>query len=363
LGIARVEQAAKLAREDGILAQNFVVARNFKPDDISPAADWQTQIGLLTNGFAGLATYSGNDMAKDMYRQHSVVQSSWMNPNVRPRHISFQGHGRNVVTCLQFDSDRIITGSDDSTVNIYETCTGRLAHTLRGHKGGVWALQYLDHILVSGSTDRTVRVWDIERAECTHIFYGHTSSIRCLQIVMPRLQADGECLPEEPIIVTGCRDFTLRVWSLPKRGSPRYLPTSPEAGSEETNNPAPGAAVAPATTSPVTTTAHPAATVSANPYFLRELTGHTQSVRAISGAGNTLVSGSYDHTLRVWKISAGECRWILRGHTGKIYSVAYDAEKDRCFSGSMDHCVKVWDLTHGTNIFALEGSPFAKSRC
>jgi F-box and WD-40 domain protein CDC4 len=305
---------------------------------------------------------------KDMYRQHFVVRSNWMNPNVRPRHISFQGHGRNVVTCLQFDSDRVISGSDDSTINIYETRTGRLAHTLHGHDGGVWALQYLDQILVSGSTDRTVRVWDIERAECTQIFYGHTSTVRCLQIIMPRLQADGEYLPEEPIIVTGSRDSTLRVWSLPKRGSPRYLPTPPEAGNEETNNPAPGAGVAPAaaaadaTTSPATT-APPAATVSANPYFLRKLTGHSQSVRALSGAGNTLVSGSYDHTVRVWKISTGECRWRLQGHTAKVYSVVYDAEKDRCFSGSMDHCVKVWDLTRGTNIFTLEGSSLSKPRC
>ena len=156
-----------------------------------------------------------------------------MNPNVRPRHISFQGHGRNVVTCLQFDSDRVISGSDDSTINIYETRTGRLLHTLHGHDGGVWALQYLDNILVSGSTDRTVRVWDIERAECTQIFYGHTSTVRCLQIIMPRLQPDGEYFPEEPIIVTGSRDSTLRVWSLPKRGSPVYLPTPPEAANEE----------------------------------------------------------------------------------------------------------------------------------
>ena len=274
-----------------------------------------------------------------------------MHPNVRPRHISFQGHGRNVVTCLQFDSDRVISGSDDSTINIYETRTGRLAHTLHGHDGGVWALQYLDNILVSGSTDRTVRIWDIERAECTQVFYGHTSTVRCLQIIMPRFQPDGEYFPQEPIIVTGSRDSTLRVWSLPKRGSAQYLPTTPEATNEENNN----VVTADAGTSPGTT---PAATVSTNPYFLRKLTGHSQSVRALSGAGNTLVSGSYDHTVRVWKVSTGECRWRLQGHTAKVYSVVYDVENDRCFSGSMDHCVKVWDLTRGTNLFTLEGMKF-----
>lgn len=287
---------------------------------------------------------------KELYRQHFIVRSNWMNPNVRPNHISFQGHGRNVVTCLQFDSDRVISGSDDSTINIYDTRTGRLSHTLHGHDGGVWALQYLDNVLVSGSTDRTVRVWDIERAECTQIFYGHTSTVRCLQIIMPRMQPDGEWFPEEPIIVTGSRDSTLRVWLLPKRGSQRYLPTPPEAANEETGNSSTSAdpSTSPGTTAP--------ATVSTNPYFLRKLTGHSQSVRALSGAGNTLVSGSYDHTVRVWKISTGECRWRLQGHIAKVYSVVYDAERDRCFSGSMDHCVKVWSLATGTNIFTLEGT-------
>jgi F-box and WD-40 domain protein CDC4 len=275
-----------------------------------------------------------------------------MNPHVRPRHISFQGHGRNVVTCLQFDSDRVISGSDDSTINIYETRTGRLAHTLHGHDGGVWALQYLDNVLVSGSTDRTVRVWDIEKAECTQIFYGHTSTVRCLQIIMPRVLKDGQIFPEEPLIVTGSRDSTLRVWVLPKRGSPRYLPsTPPETATED------GAAAEPS--SPESTTP------SVNPYFLRKLTGHSQSVRALSGAGNTLVSGSYDHTVRVWKISTGECRWRLQGHTAKVYSVVYDAEQDRCFSGSMDHCVKVWDLVRGTCLHTLEGTqtPSPPSSC
>lgn len=287
---------------------------------------------------------------KDLYRKRFTVRNNWMNPNVRPRHISFQGHGRNVVTCLQFDSDRVISGSDDSTINIYETRQGRLLHTLQGHDGGVWALQYLDNILVSGSTDRTVRVWDIEKAECTQIFYGHTSTVRCLQIIMPRLQADGTYFPEEPIIVTGSRDSTLRVWLLPKKGSAKYLPTPPEVANEETNNAA-DAAASPGTPA----AAAAAATGSANPYFLRKLTGHSQSVRALSGAGNTLVSGSYDHTVRVWKISTGECRWRLEGHTAKVYSVVYDVEKDRCFSGSMDHRVKVWDLARGVNLFTLEG--------
>jgi F-box and WD-40 domain protein CDC4 len=337
----RRKTSVPTTRRSGRLNSSSSAKRNSTPNIKSSPKSPPTKLPVQRE-VAKLPSY------KDLYRQHHIVRTNWMNPNVKPRHISFQGHGRNVVTCLQFDSDKVISGSDDSTINIYETRTGRLAHTLQGHDGGVWALQYLDNVLVSGSTDRTVRVWDIEKAECTQIFYGHTSTVRCLQIIMPRLQSDGEYFPEEPIIVTGSRDSTLRVWSLPKRGSAKYLPTPPEAANEESNTTADPA------TSPGTTTSP--STVSANPYFLRKLTGHSQSVRALSGAGNTLVSGSYDHTVRVWRISTGECRWRLQGHTAKVYSVVYDVEKDRCFSGSMDHVVKVWDLTRGTNLFTLEGT-------
>ena len=96
----------------------------------------------------------------------------------KPRHIAFRAHDSHVVTCLQFDTNKILTGSDDNNINVYETQTGRLRAKLKGHEGGVWALQYDGNTLVSGSTDRSVRVWDIERGEETHVFRGHTSTVR-----------------------------------------------------------------------------------------------------------------------------------------------------------------------------------------
>lgn len=54
-----------------------------------------------------------------------------------------------------------------------------------------------------------------------------------------------------------------------------------------------------------------------NPYHLRLLSGHGSAVRALAARGRTLVSGSYDHTVRVWDIITGVCRWVLSGHTQK----------------------------------------------
>lgn len=266
---------------------------------------------------------------KSIYRRHHIIRKSWMEGETKPRHIAFRAHQRNVVTCLQFDTDKILTGSDDNHINVYATQTGALRARLLGHEGGVWALQYQGNMLVSGSTDRSVRVWDIEKGICTQVFQGHTSTVRCLQILMPTAikTSDGKTIimPKEPLIITGSRDSTLRVWKLPK---------------------------------PNDNTVSPAGTVPEEvvcPYFVRVLNGHNHSVRAIAAHGDTLVSGSYDCTIRVWKISTGETVHRLQGHTQKVYSVVLDHERNRCISGSMDNLVKVWSLDTGSVLFNLDG--------
>ncbi|KAH8600307.1 WD40-repeat-containing domain protein [Bisporella sp. PMI_857] len=162
---------------------------------------------------------------------------------------------------------------------------------LEGHEGGVWALQYEGNVLVSGSTDRSVRVWDIEKGLCTQVFNGHTSTVRCLQILMPEAT-------EKPLIITGSRDSQLR--------------SGPLANDADC------------------------------PYFVRSLHGHTHSVRAIAAHQDTLVSGSYDNSVRVWKIST-------------VYSVVLDNKRNRCISGSMDNSVKIWSLGTGQCLFTLDG--------
>ena len=295
-----------------------------------PYAAASAAVIAVPNSNIGLPSLRHLHLYKSIYRRHFLIRSNWMQDETKPRHLAFKAHQRHVVTCLQFDTDKILTGSDDTNINVYDTKTGTLRARLEGHEGGVWALQYEGNVLVSGSTDRSVRVWDIERGICTHVFQGHTSTVRCLVILMPTVidtAADGRqiTMPKEPLIITGSRDSNLRVWKLPRDGDTPFI----QAG--------------------------PAQDESDCPYFVRALTGHHHSVRAIAAHGDTLVSGSYDCTVRVWKISTGETVHRLQGHAQKVYSVVLDHERNRCISGSMDNLVKVWSLDSGTVLYNLEG--------
>jgi WD40 repeat protein len=73
------------------------------------------------------------------------------------------GHTLHVV-CIAFSPDgrRIATGSNDRTVKLWDTATGREVFTLRGHNAGPIALAFSPdgYRIVSGAYDQTVRVWD-----------------------------------------------------------------------------------------------------------------------------------------------------------------------------------------------------------
>ncbi|KAJ7128365.1 WD40-repeat-containing domain protein, partial [Mycena epipterygia] len=247
----------------------------------------------------------------------SIAWTSWIN-NPEPKHISFPAHGSAVVTCL-------------------------LLHSLDGHEGGIWALAVRDNMLVSlnwnpavavsGSTDRTLRIWDLETGRCTHVFGGHTSTVRCLAIVGPAwvdvVQDNGSIAKEEwpkwPLIVTGSRDHTLRVWTLPGPSEPpseyRYNEMVPAE----------------------------------NPLHKLLLEGHTNTIRDLAAHGRTTVSASYDCTVRVWDIMSGDCKRVLAEHTGKVYSVVLDPVREQAYSGSMDGIVQIWNLRTGECCHTLSG--------
>lgn len=259
---------------------------------------------------------------KAVFRRLDIIRQNWSRADLAPRRMVIQSPDKEVITCLSY-SDDVIIASTDAThhLNVFDTRKGTLLHSFNNHGGGVWALKRVGtDMLVTGSIDHTVRVWSLSKNRCTHVFRGHSATVRCLDVVDP----DPATGRNYPVILSGSRDATVRMFRLPGPDDPDYDSVSALNDYD-------------------------------NPYFLAELRGHTDSVRALCGAGNVAVTGSYDHRVRVWDIARRRCRHELLGHEKNVYAVNLDTARNRCISASMDFNIKIWDLDSGSELYNLSG--------
>jgi WD40 repeat protein len=100
----------------------------------------------------------------------------------------------------------------------------------------------------------------------------------------------------------------------------------------------------------------------AAPKYRRWLRGHRSSVNALSfRADLSLASGSADHTVRLWDLTQSDTEpeavgrddkdpedfdtepIVLTGHPSWVWSVAFLPGGDRLISGSADHTVRIWE--------------------
>lgn len=198
------------------------------------------------------------------------------------------------------DGRRVISGSLDSTVRVWDVESGKCLATLEGHRDCVFGATVTANglVAISGSMDQTVRVWDVESRRCLAILKGHTGEVWGVAVT-----ADGRRA------VSGSGDKTVRVWDV-------------EAGK-----------------------------------CLATLEGHTSAVfgTAVTADGRLAVSGSDDNTVRVWDVEAGKCLAILEGHTSAADIIAVTADGRRVISGSGDKTVRIWDVESGKCLDVLEG--------
>ena len=78
--------------------------------------------------------------------------------------LTLKGHSH-FVSSVSFspDGNRIVSGSFDRTVKVWDAQTGQETRTLKGHSGVVSSVSFSPDgkRIVSGSGDQTLKVWDI----------------------------------------------------------------------------------------------------------------------------------------------------------------------------------------------------------
>jgi WD40 repeat protein len=207
-----------------------------------------------------------------------------------------------VATTLVDGRPVAVTGSHDETVRIWDLTTGQqIGEPLTGHTGGVRAMAttLVDGrpVAVTGGQDETVRIWDLTTGQqIGEPLTGHTEMVWSVVTTM---------VDARPIAVTGSWNGEVRVWDLAtgqpddgafKQVSPVSAMTVGEVG---------GQAVILTAVGRWLRLADPSSGRRIGPL----LSGHAQHITAV--ATTTLegqpvaVTGSGDHTVRVWDLATG----------------------------------------------------------
>jgi len=89
----------------------------------------------------------------------------------------------------------------------------------------------------------------------------------------------------------------------------------------------------------------------------RRLVGHGHYVQdvAISSDGQFALSGSWDHTLRLWDLNSGETTRRFVEHGKDVLSVAFSLDNRQIVSGSRDKTVKLWNTLGQCKYTITEG--------
>ncbi|KAB8337119.1 hypothetical protein FH972_021423 [Carpinus fangiana] len=256
--------------------------------------------------------------------------AAWL-PRAPARH-TLESH-RLPITCVAFHPvfSSLASGSEDTTIKIWDWELGELERTVKGHTKAVLDVDFGGPrggtLLASCSSDLTIKLWDpSDEYKNIRTLPGHDHSVSAVRFIPSG--AAGAPLSGN-LLASASRDKTIRVWD-------------------------------------VTTG-----------YCVKTLRGHADWVRDVTPSfdGRWLLSAGNDNTARLWDAATGEPRNTIVGHEHVIECCVFapatsyphlaalaglkkppaaTSSAEFLATGSRDKTIKLWDA-RGTLIKTLVG--------
>jgi F-box and WD-40 domain protein 1/11 len=245
--------------------------------------------------------------------------------------------------------------------------------------------------IVTGSRDQTIRIWDIRTGDCTKVIgpppissigdtttsssQSSTSASRVITVqpsskvsntAVPQVYADGDiaavrtssseyhrasilCLQyDKEILVTGSSDNTCIIWSIAEGYKAIKRLSQHTAGVLDVSFDANRiVSCSKDTTLCVWDRAHGG--------LLHQLRGHRGPVNAVEVRGNLAASGSGDSLVKLWNLDSAVCIREFDGHERGLACVQFSQDAQMIVSGGNDDVICIWNANTGECIKRLSG--------
>ncbi|KAI6249154.1 Periodic tryptophan protein 2 [Erysiphe necator] len=214
-----------------------------------------------------------------------------------------QGHFDSINSLVYSpDSKRIITTADDGKIKVWDVKTGFCIVTFTEHSSGVTACEFSNkgNVLFTSSLDGSIRAWDLIRYRNFRTFTAaNRLSFSCLAVD-----------PSGEVVCAGSIDsFDIYVWSVQ------------------------------------------------NGQLLDRLSGHEGPVSSLSFApsGGTVVSGSWDHTVRVWSIFGRTQTSESLQLQADVLDVAFRPDSKQIAVSTLDGQITFWAVSEARQETGIDG--------
>jgi WD40 repeat protein len=245
----------------------------------------------------------------------------------------------------------LVSGGVDKTIKIWDVKARSLVRTLRPNPEreiDTIAISSDGQTLASGSIDGTVHLWNWKTGELLYTLPGHSNIVTSVAFS-----------PDGQILASGSGDKTIRLWNVAD-GTLRQTITTKQFIQTLAFNPVDQMLASAGVEMSVDlwdwTTGK----------LIRSLGRYTGTIYAITFspdgqslafspdayAANTPIPGRNQvrNTLRLWNLAGRQMGQPLIGHTDYINTLAFSPSGQTLISGSFDKTVKVWNVQTGTLI-------------
>jgi WD40 repeat protein len=258
---------------------------------------------------------------------------------------------------LSPDGQKLVSGSDDQTLKLWDVTTSTCLATLTGHHKPVTSVTFNSdgRTLASSSYDQTVKLWCVVSQQCLQTLHKHTNFVWSVAFH-----------PTQLLLASGGEDYTARLWDMQTGQCSKTF--QGHSNSIYT--------IALSTTHHLLASGHEDQTLklwdfnyqtlsaTSNPQPFRVLRGHTGRIFSIAFAPSSceklstdqiLASGSADRTIKLWNSHTGQCLHTLQGHTSWVWAIAFHPNGKQIASASYDHTIKLWDVDTGECLHTITG--------